>query len=136
MRGKMLDSSKARDPATRRVRRAGVVLAVYWLVLFVATHWPGPPRLLAVQGSDKVAHLAAYAVLAFLLARCVALRRQLTLGRYGAVLLTVILYGAVDELLQPLSGRRTEFADWLADAVGALLGLIAFRLLVVVRGRR
>ena len=45
-----------------------ILLAGYWLALFVSTHLPQVPVALAMPGADKWEHLAAYAVLAFLLA--------------------------------------------------------------------
>ena len=117
-------------------RRALVAFIAYWLALFTATHWPRPPELAAVVGSDKIAHLAGYAVLTFLLAQAVAPRhRRLSPASYAAILAAVAGYGIVDELLQPLVGRYSEFWDWAADVAGALVGLVCFRLREYVRLR-
>ena len=109
------------------VRAAGLVLAVYWLCLFAATHWPQPPDLSDVPGSDKTVHLTAYALLAFLLARTLAGRRPLSLATMAVVLAIVATYGAADELTQPFFGRETELNDWAADMAGAMIGLLAAR---------
>ena len=106
-----------------------VALLAYWFVLFTATHWPRPPELAAVVGSDKMAHLAGYAVLTFLLAQVLAPRHQrLTPAAYAAIAAAIAGYGIVDELLQPFVGRYAEWGDWAADVAGAAVGLICFRL--------
>jgi hypothetical protein len=46
------------------------------------------------------------------------------LVRAVAVLLLLGVFAAVDELAQGWTGRDASFDDWLADASGALLGLV------------
>jgi len=107
----------------------GLALAVYWLALFTSTHVPA--RCLGqVQIWDKLAHFVSYAVLTLLLVLAVAARRPLTWVTYGWVLLVVALYGAVDEIGQKfVPGRTADVQDWLADLLGAVLGLAACGLL-------
>jgi VanZ family protein len=67
---------------------------------------------------DKLAHAAFFSIFAFLLARFVGL--PITL-----VIMLALLVGAADEIHQIfLPGREAGLDDWLADAVGACLGLI------------
>ena len=51
----------------------------------------------------------------------------------GYVLIVAAIYGVLDELTQTLVGRSADVADWLADMVGATVGiwagLLAARLL-------
>ena len=47
----------------------------------------------------------------------------------------ILAYAAVDEWLQIPVGRTAEWGDWLADAVGALTGLL-LGTLVIGRVRR
>jgi VanZ family protein len=108
-------------------RAAGLALVAYWLLLFGATHWPQPPDLSDLPGSDKTLHLTAYALLAFLLACTLAGRRPLTLATAAIVLAIIAVYGATDELTQPFFGRSAELSDWAADMTGAMLGLLAAR---------
>src|SRR5579872_7274509 len=42
-----------------------ILVAIYWLALFVATHLPHVPAALAAPGVDKWEHLIAYGTLAF-----------------------------------------------------------------------
>jgi len=98
---------------------------VYWVVLFVATHVPiqqpfGP------RGTDKLVHFAAYGLLAFLAATAWTARRCPTPGSYLAIFLLLSIYGALDEVTQPLVGRTCDPADWLADVGGVAIGLGVF----------
>lgn len=105
----------------------GLALVAYWLLLFAATHWPQPPDLSDLPGSDKTLHLTTYALLAFLLARTLTGRRPLTLATAAIVLAIIAVYGASDELTQPFFGRSLELGDWAADMAGAMIGLLAAR---------
>lgn len=69
---------------------------------------------------DKLAHLAEYAVLAFLLAR--------GFGRpfWWAAFLTATIWGVIDEWHQSWVPLRDASAwDIVADALGALVGMAA-----------
>jgi VanZ family protein len=106
-------------------------LAVYWVALFIGTHIP-IDRIPLHQGSaDKAAHLAAFAGLAMIFATT----WQLSAGRLMTrhlmwVWIVIAIYGGVEEITQPLVGRVASVWDWLADSIGAALGLLAF---VVIR---
>ncbi|MEM6577570.1 MAG: VanZ family protein [Pseudomonadota bacterium] len=65
---------------------------------------------------DKVAHLLAFAALAFPLA---AARAQSAAWIFSVGL----LFGAAIEIIQPYVGRSAEWADLLADALGLILGI-------------
>lgn len=95
------------------------ITAVYWVAMFVATHLP-PSRMPKTHISDKSAHFFAYATLAALLLLSL---RLLGLGPRVAAWTTVavcFVYGAIDELLQPLVGRICSFDDWIANAAGTV----------------
>jgi len=86
------------------------------LTLTVAMLWPldAPPP--ALEGSDKLVHLVAFAALAFPLART---------GRYGLlpVFVGASAFGGVIELIQPSFNRSADLNDWVADVVGVILGI-------------
>ena len=86
------------------------------LTLTVAMLWPmqAPPP--APDGTDKVVHFAAFAALAFPLART---------GRIGLlpVFLGASAFGGAIELIQPSFNRSADVNDWIADIVGAVLGI-------------
>lgn len=70
------------------------------------------------EGWDKVQHLLAFAVLTVLGLLAYPARRL-------AVPAGLILYGALVEIAQHLSGvRHGDPWDWLADAAGVLLGIL------------
>ena len=73
-----------------------------------------------IRGFDKLAHFAAFGVLAWLVAR--ALSRS-GVGRTKAALLAAListLYGGSDELHQRHTpGRSSDWADLAADGLGA-----------------
>ena len=85
-------------------------------VLTVAMLWPleAPPP--APEGSDKLVHFAAFAALAFPLART---------GRIGLlpVFVGASAFGGAIELIQPSFNRSADFNDWVADVAGVALGI-------------
>jgi len=91
------------------------------LTLIVATFvtmamlWPfnEPP---GPDGIDKVAHLIAFAALAFPLART---------GRFGLIPVFVggSAFGGLIEIIQPSFGRSADMHDWIADIAGLGLGI-------------
>jgi VanZ family protein len=104
-------------------------LAGYWLLLFVATHLPSQTTVLPQAGVDKLIHVAAFALLAGLLATAWHMTAgHLTLRHLIWLWLAVVLYAAVDEWTQIPVGRIGSVADWVADAAGAILALAAFAL--------
>ena len=86
------------------------------IVLTVAMLWPleAPPP--APEGSDKLVHFIAFAVLSFPLART---------GRFGLlpVFVGASAFGGAIELIQPSFNRSADFNDWIADVVGVILGI-------------
>ena len=86
------------------------------LTLSVAMLWPmeAPPP--APEGSDKLAHLVAFAALAFPLART---------GRFGLlpVFVGASAFGGAIELIQPSFNRSADIDDLVADVVGVALGI-------------
>jgi VanZ family protein len=103
-----------------------IVLAGYWLALFVGTHIPRVPEALQMPGGDKWQHTVTYAGLAFLIAAQRSFGKRFTWKRALWVAGVVIVYGAIDELTQIPVGRDAEFKDWLADGLGTLIGLGLF----------
>src|SRR5688572_4922770 len=94
----------------------------YWVVLLVITHIP-QARVPRTPMSDKTAHLLAYFVLGALLSLAVWMtspRRRFT---WAVVLVILIAYGSADEFTQAWVGRYPEVGDWLADSVGAAIGV-------------
>lgn len=116
-----------------------IPMAVWWviavmyggLLLYVGgtpgSDLPMPSRL--PPGSDKVLHFCAYSGLAALVFRAVypVDPRQSPRPRWGAwlVLLIPATIGAIDEIHQIwVPGRSSEFADFVADALGGVFVLL------------
>ena len=115
-----------RTVAGQRTSRATIIVAVllvvYWLVLFCGTHIRIPKGMLPGQ-SDKLVHFAAYAVLGALLMSLRATRGVYPWYSVYARWFVLSGYGAFDELTQLLVNRNADVMDWLADNVGAAVGL-------------
>lgn len=73
---------------------------------------PGPP------GSDKLAHLTAFALIALPTA-ALAPRHLIWLLPLG------LAYGGAIELIQPLVGRGRELLDLVSDGLGLAVGAVA-----------
>ena len=86
------------------------------LILTVAMLWPLDQPPPAPEGSDKLVHIIAFVTLAFPLARS---------GRIGLlpVFICASAFGGVIELVQPSFNRSADINDWIADVVGAMLGI-------------
>jgi VanZ family protein len=112
------------------VAPACVYLAVLLLAgLMPLRKLPGPEFELA----DKVWHLAAFGGLAALFARAFSYwaveRRR---AARDAALLSGLLGGALEVLQSFTPYRSADFADLVADALGALLAYLVLRLLIAV----
>jgi len=84
-----------------------------WLSLAPVYFPPGP------EGSDKVEHFLAYALLGLLAGIGRENRRMLIY-----TLLLIIAYGGLIELIQPYVNRYRELGDLLANGCGAVVGLL------------
>jgi VanZ family protein len=96
-----------------------------WLGVVVTVVVSLMPPVLNESGThtDKLVHLAGYAVLMFWWA-------QLVVERRWGLTLAVILFGISIELLQGLTpNRQPDMLDALANSGGVLLGWLVARLL-------
>lgn len=103
---------------------ARLICLAYAAALFTLTHMPIPPQAAAAAASwDKVFHCGAYGVLALLTAWAALCPRRLEFPLMP-VLLGLMLFAGLDEVLQGPVGRTPDVADWLADTLGILCGLL------------
>ena len=113
-------------PRTRWDRAALVALPAYWILLFVATHYPHVRIPGELPQSDKLAHFTAFGLLAFLYWQFARARRSPLGPRFvwtsSAVL---IAYAAVDEYVQQVFGRFTDVMDFVANTTGIVVVLVA-----------
>lgn len=75
---------------------------------------------------DKIGHFLVFGLLATSLLRTPALKA----GRWPQLLAAVLItsgFGAFDEFRQSFTpGRSVEFADWLADTLGAVVAVSVY----------
>ena len=102
-----------RHPRLNRPTIGGAITVGLAAIIAVLTLVPLPVS--GLTGSDKLYHILAFASLALPLPFA---KPRLTLW----VILSVIVYGGTIEVLQPYFGRQAEWADLLADGLGAILG--------------
>ena len=107
------------------------------IVILILTGLPGSvfPKIKPVVGIDKVVHILMYATFAFL---CIWGYREAFLRgdktyRKRAFLLAAcisIAYGGLTELIQEflVPTRTGDWFDFLADALGTIIGLFIFYL--------
>ena len=78
---------------------------------------------------DKLAHFLVFGLLATAILRVPYLRERGWRGVIIAIILTS-LYGAFDEWRQSFTpGRFVEFADWVANTLGAIVAATLYHLL-------
>lgn len=88
-----------------------LLIAITYLTL------AAPGSLPRVSGGDKLHHALAFAALVF---PFVVARPRWALRTFAAA----IAYGGLIELIQPSFGRSGEWADLLADTIGAAVGIV------------
>lgn len=104
-------------------------LILYWIILLTATSVPSdklPKEIFEV--GDKLLHFGAYLVLSVLLCLTLIFQKKFVLLKKYPYYFTILfgsLYGALDELHQMfIPGRSAEFADWVADTLGTIGGVL------------
>lgn len=98
--------------------------AVLWMaVIFAASSFSRADGEPGIGPWDKLAHLVAYGILGWLIARAMFEGRRITWAGVVLVTLLATLYGMSDEFHQSfVPGREVSAGDLAADAAGALLG--------------
>ena len=91
-----------------------IVTACLALVIGYFTLTPAP--FLTISGSDKIHHLIGFSAL--MIPGALLYRHALYWLLPG-----VIAFGGAIELIQPYVNRQSEWADFLADSIGAILGV-------------
>ena len=116
---KQLSAANIPDLRARKIDFYATIIIAFAIGLATLTPVEKLPQ---VSGSDKVYHLISFAILTL----------PITIIRPQAIWIILslsIAYGGLIELLQPLVNRNCEMADLLADAVGAMLGVLVTRAL-------
>ena len=116
---------------TGKSRLALVVLSIYWVGIFIASHIPRSHVPSGWKVSGKLHHLVAYFVLTVLVFINAGLIRRASLCSKKTWLMVsvIIAYAALDEFLQVfVPGRDGSPLDWAVDVVACLLCVGLLRL--------
>jgi VanZ family protein len=77
----------------------------------------------SVPDADKLGHAAVYCVMAILCARAWTRHGSSFDAVVERTLATALVFGALMEIMQGGVGRDMSLADWVADGVGAVIGI-------------
>jgi len=122
-----------------RFLRYWLPLIAYCLLIFLQSSSDNPVDLPPIANVDKVLHAGAYGLLGILFYRAYRSRWPSASGwtMANASLLSAAFYGLTDEIHQYfVPGRSADPWDWLADTVGAMLGVVAYHTLLYLQSRR
>jgi hypothetical protein len=109
---------------------AGIGLLFYWPTLFIVTHMTLPSVVYQAGVSDKALHFISFFLLFLLVWLCLANGRvNWKQPRIYYILITLLIYSALDEWLQGFVGRSTDIKDWYADSAGIIFAAFLFTLL-------
>jgi VanZ family protein len=111
-------------------------LALYAGTIFYLSDQPHPqdklPSFLFEEVSDKVLHAVEYGILALLCYRAFRWAAGPAVARQAVLLaiVTASAYGITDEMHQAfVPFRESGWQDWLADTIGAAIGVLSWRFL-------
>ena len=108
----------ARSLAVVPVGVAGLVLAGYWIAMFIGTHLPPGEEVDSLE-LDKPIHFGAFVGLSCLL--------TIVLHKFGRphwwAVPVLLAYALIDEVSQIPVGRTADPIDWICDATGTVFGL-------------
>ncbi len=114
-------------------------LVFYWALIFILTTLPGNVIVNSIKLSDKVEHILAYFGLSFLLMFFFRFLKShyLILKRLFFTLLIAMLYAGFDEIHQMFIPRRqADLLDFLADTLGAILGVLIAEIIIYICDRK
>jgi VanZ family protein len=86
----------------------------------------------SVPDADKLGHAAVYCVLAFLCARAWRCHGGSEAASVERAMAMALIFGGLMEFMQGYVGRDMSFGDWIADGVGALIGIAFWKAWMIV----
>jgi len=117
---KQLSAANISDLCARKIDIYATIAIAFAIGLATLTPVETMPN---VSGSDKLYHLISFAILTL----PIAIIRPKAMW---VILSLSIAYGGAIEIIQPLVNRNCEMADLFADTCGAVLGILAGKLLL------
>jgi VanZ family protein len=106
--------------------------AIYLTILFgliIAYGTLTPIDGSVIPGSDKWKHFVAFAVFVFPIS---LFKPKWT----WLIFLIGVLYGGAIEIIQPYVNRYREMGDFWANTIGAIIGVIIARFILILKFRR
>jgi VanZ family protein len=118
-----------REAVRDRSMRWGWVFPALWCgLILVASSIPDITTPKGLFAPDKLIHFAEYGVLAALVAT--GLSEQVSWPGWARALTAFgvcLVFGAADEIYQhTVSGRASDYLDFVSDMAGALVGQVVF----------
>ena len=107
----------------RSPSRAWLAVAAWMALTVILSTFPVDEIQPSVPDADKLGHAAVYGVLALLCARAWHRHGSSQAAAIERAIALVLAFGALMAFVQGFVGRDPSMGDWLADGVGALVGL-------------
>lgn len=114
-----------------RAKAAFILMLTAFAVEFISTHTPAA-RLPKIYYSDKTLHLIAYAMLGAVFIVGLLMRGWRLRNIVLAGVIFFPLYGAFDEITQPLVNRTADYRDWRMDMFGSIGAILLIAIFVIV----
>jgi VanZ family protein len=112
--------------------RAWLAVVAWMSLTVILSTFPVDGLQPAVPDADKLGHAAVYGVLAFLCARAWRRHESSQAAAVERAMAMVLAFGALMEFMQGYVGRDPSLADWIADGVGALVGIAFWKAWIIV----
>lgn len=112
--------------------RAWFAVAVWTVLTIALSTLPVQAVQPSVPDADKLGHAAVYGVLAFLCARAWHRHGSTDSAAFERAFAMAVAFGALMEWVQGHVGREPSLQDWIADGVGALIGLACWKAWMIV----
>lgn len=88
---------------------------------------PSGVAIIMLPAVTNYGHVPAYALLVILLIRVISSRVSVTWRILAAIVVSTMLFGAMMEVLQLLTGRTASLGDLAYDGVGVAIGTVLMR---------
>ncbi|TNE73608.1 MAG: hypothetical protein EP333_06495 [Bacteroidetes bacterium] len=113
--------------------RNKMVFGIALIVLVSIVYLSLSPKPAVTASNDKLGHFIAYSVLTFLMLRSFILQG---VTRLIAIVVSCVLFGTAMEIGQLyVPGRSYSMYDMIANATGALMGLLVYYILRMFRSK-
>ena len=126
----IIENRTGRKDPRRRFVHYWLPVVLYCAAIFIQSSFPSPESVPGWPGSDKLMHVAAYAILGGLFLRAYGTSSRGNRAKHAVrvSILFAACYGISDEMHQYFVPARS--ADWLdaaADVAGAIAGVMIYR---------